>query len=290
MGLGLEGVTFLLYARKQGVNYTRTATLGRQQLLVSNRSLRKVLREFGHTVDREAVRQLTDGGFADGLLELLGAEVVHSFDFSDYQGATVLHDFNEPLEGKFLSGYTAVIDGGTLEHIFDFRTAITNCMGMLEPGGSFLSLSPANNYLGHGFYQFSPELLFRTLGPCNGFRIRESILVEHRLRPRWWSVKDPEAAGMRVIQVNSVPTEFFVLAQRVQPGELLLKTPQQSDYDRTWKADDAGPAGTGFAGRLRSVLGPLLPPHVKIFLGTIWLRYFSSPRLRPNQFKRLRPR
>ncbi len=126
MGLGSDAVTFLLYARKQGVNFARTATLGRQQLPVSSRSLLRLLRHYGYEVDREAVRSLLSGGFAEGLLRLLGAEVVHSFDASDYEGATIQHDLNQPLEAKHLSRYTAVIDGGTLEHIFDFRTAITN--------------------------------------------------------------------------------------------------------------------------------------------------------------------
>ena len=290
MGLGIDGVTFLLYAHQRGVNYARSATLGRQQLAVSSRSLLRILRKYGHKVDREAVRSLlSGGGYAEGLFRLLGAELVHSFDFSDYEGSTVQHDFNRPLERKHLGRYTAVIDGGTLEHIFDFRTAITNCMKMLEEGGSFLSMSPANNYLGHGFYQFSPELLFRTLGPSNGFQIRESILVEHRFKSRWWAVRDPEAAGDRVMQVNSVPTEFFVLAKRVKKCELLLETPQQSDYVRRWQAGNTG-ARTGLSQRLRKALGARLPPYVKIFLGYTWLRYVSSPRLRRAEFKRLRPR
>ena len=291
MGLDLDGVTLLLYAHQRGVNYARTATLGRQQLVVSSRSLLKILRKYGHRVDHEAVRSLLSGGeYAEGLFRLLGAEVVHSFDFSNYQDCSVQHDFNRPLEEKYSGRYTAVVDSGTLEHIFDFRTAITNCMQMLEEGGSFLSMSPANNYLGHGFYQFSPELLFRTLGPSNGFQIRESILVEHRFRSRWWAVRDPEVAGNRVLQVNSVPTEFFVLAKRVQTCELLLETPQQSDYVRSWRAGNTGSSGAGLNRRLRKALGARLPLHLKVFLAYIWHRYVSSPRLRRAEFKRLRPR
>ena len=116
MALSLDSVTFLLYAHQRGVNYTRTATLGRQQLVVSSRSLLRILRKYGHKVDWEGVRSLlSGGGYAEGLFRLLGAEVVHSFDFSDYEGSTVQHDFNRPLEGKHLGRYTAVIDGGTLE-------------------------------------------------------------------------------------------------------------------------------------------------------------------------------
>jgi 2-polyprenyl-3-methyl-5-hydroxy-6-metoxy-1,4-benzoquinol methylase len=53
-----------------------------------------------------------------------------------------------------------VFDGGTLEHIFDYPTAIKNCMKMVKPGGHLLLTTPANNWFGHGFYQFSPELFY----------------------------------------------------------------------------------------------------------------------------------
>ena len=65
--------------------------------------------------------------------------------------------------------YTLVIDGGCLEHIFNFPVAIKNCMEMLQEGGHFIGITPANNLMGHGFYQFSPELYFRIFSKENGF-------------------------------------------------------------------------------------------------------------------------
>jgi len=43
--------------------------------------------------------------------------------------------------------YTTVIDGGSLEHVFNFPQAIANCMNMVAVGGHFIGLSPANNFL-----------------------------------------------------------------------------------------------------------------------------------------------
>jgi len=56
-----------------------------------------------------------------------------------------------------------VIDGGTLEHVFNFPVAIKNAMQMVRAGGRLSLSPPANNYFGHGFYQFSPELFYRVL-------------------------------------------------------------------------------------------------------------------------------
>ena len=57
-----------------------------------------------------------------------------------------------------------VIDGGLLEHVFDFPTAIRNCMRMVRQGGHLILNLPVNNFPGHGFYRFSPELVFRVPG------------------------------------------------------------------------------------------------------------------------------
>ena len=58
---------------------------------------------------------------------------------------------------------------------------------------------PVNNFAGHGFYQFSPELAFRVLSPQYGFRILDAILIEpYRPSPRYFRVADPEAAGHRI--------------------------------------------------------------------------------------------
>src|SRR5438477_418150 len=79
------------------------------------------------------------------------------------------HDMNEPIPDKFKETYTAVLDGGSLEHVFNFPVAIKNCMEMVKVGGHYLAITPANNFFGHGFYQFSPELYFTVLSKENGF-------------------------------------------------------------------------------------------------------------------------
>jgi hypothetical protein len=40
-----------------------------------------------------------------------------------------------------------------------FPWCFRNVKAMLKPGGLFLLASPANNWLGHGLYQFNPDLL-----------------------------------------------------------------------------------------------------------------------------------
>ena len=80
-----------------------------------------------------------------------------------YESAKHLHDMNEGIPGDFKEKYTAVLDAGSLEHIFNFPVAIKNRMDMVNVSGHYLAITPANNFCGHGFYQFSPELYFSVL-------------------------------------------------------------------------------------------------------------------------------
>ena len=144
MGVDAKGVEFLLAARRLGVSFARTATLGRQRMFVAPSWLRRCLRTHGVDPRRSDVRQLltTAGGYAEPLLGVLGAGRVVSVDASDYEGATRVVDLNGPLPPDLESAFTAVIDAGTLEHVFDFPAAVGNCMRMVAPGGHLLAVIP----------------------------------------------------------------------------------------------------------------------------------------------------
>lgn len=52
---------------------------------------------------------------------------------------------NLPVPEVHKDSYTAVLDGGSLEHIFNFPVAIKNCMEMLKVDGQYLGITPVNN-------------------------------------------------------------------------------------------------------------------------------------------------
>ena len=90
---------------------------------------------------------------------------------------------NLPIGDDLKRKFSVVIDGGTLEHVFNFPVAIKNCMQMLDVGGHFFVHTMANNFMGHGFYQFSPELFYRVFSPENGFRDAPRRGVRAACRP-----------------------------------------------------------------------------------------------------------
>ena len=219
MGMGTKATQFLLAERARGVSFDRTATIGRQQLGVPASWLHRQLRLCGFDVDRrDAERLLSEsGGFAESCLRLLGAKEVVSVDASDYEGASRKVDLNQPLPADLEEAFTAVIDLGSLEHVFDFPAAVRNCMRMVDVNGHFLSVAPANNWAGHGFYQFSPELFYRVLAPPNGFQV-ERMLITERSSARWYEVRDPADTGVRGVFTTFCPVDLCVAARRGASG------------------------------------------------------------------------
>ncbi len=60
---------------------------------------------------------------------------MQSVDATSYEGATDQHDLNEGLPGRFRGRFDAVIDGGTLEHVFNLPVALKASMDAVKVGG-----------------------------------------------------------------------------------------------------------------------------------------------------------
>lgn len=263
MGVNANGLRFLLYAQSQGVDFSRTAMIGRQTLNLKFDRFDEIIRgEFRQPAEREALKKIHDRRYAEGLLEYLGAETVDSFDFSDYQQATHIHDFNRPIDARHHGRYSVVLEGGTIEHVFNFPVAVKNCMEMVKVGGHYLGSTPTNNYMGHGFYQLSPELYFRVFSEPNGFKIRHVLFHEGRESRKWFEIPDPESIGRRVRIINSQPTLLLVMASRVKDVPILAETPQQSDYVSTWEKQKTDAAG-GPAARKGLQLHRIIPRRLR---------------------------
>jgi hypothetical protein len=202
-------------------------------------ALCNVLASFGYELSALDCAELVarEAGFADPLFRYLGSEAIRSFDASDYEGATDVFDFNNELPSDVYQSFDLVLDGGSLEHIFDVATALRTCMEMVSLEGHFVALAPANNFFGHGFYQFSPEFYYRSLAPENGFQIRRLSVFEGRADPLWYDVCDPRDIGLRANAMTRRPTTIAVLAQRVSAEPLFRNPPEQSDYVRAWMHD-----------------------------------------------------
>lgn len=244
MGLGLDinGIKFLLYSQNQGSDFTRTAMIGRQNLGLRPSDLKRSFTQFGFSFTEKIIREIYScGPYAERFFQSIGAKKVDSFDFSDYEGSSHVHDMNLDIPDQFNEQYSVVCDSGSLEHVFNFPMALKNCMKMVEVGGYYLGISPANNFMGHGFYQFSPELYYSVFTPANGFELVRLIAFEDNPLAKWYSVKNPASVGGRVTMTSTKQVYLLVLAKRIAKITPFESTPQQSDFVVAWNSkSDSG--------------------------------------------------
>jgi SAM-dependent methyltransferase len=207
--------------------------------VLEGNQIERLLTEFGFRPDPEILK--ASNSFGEPLLRFLGAQEIVSVDASPYQGASVLHDMNLPIPDDLKGRFDVVLEGGTLEHIFNFPVAMRNCMEMLAPGGFYLGISPANNFCGHGFYQFSPDLFFRIFSQENGFRIERVILCEVSEDAEWFEVLDPLKVSQFVETLGGVkPTYLLIHAKKLEDVPLFRRYPEQSVYTMLWKGEFPG--------------------------------------------------
>lgn len=225
MGIEIHSLNLLAVAQDRGATFQRTMAVGRQGIHVEPAALE------AHR-QRRGLPRLSQADWFEPLLhEWYGAEVTHSVDASSYEGATHVHDLNQPwAESPEVAGtYDAVLDFGSLEHVFDVPTAWRTLVSLLKPGGHILHTLPCNNFVGHGFYQFSPELFFSLYSRDRGFKLK-GLWAVLAAEPRyWWAVADPREVRRRVGFANGHAAFLLVIAEKTTATPE-LGAPQQSDY------------------------------------------------------------
>jgi hypothetical protein len=297
MGIIRSHATFYLDAVARGVSFARTLTLGRQRLYVGSPELARLAARYRPELTG-SLGDLAYGDPADAFLKrFLGIRDLQTLDHSTYEGATLAHDLNVPIPAQHHEQYDAVIDSGTLEHVFNLPVAIGSCMNLVKRGGSLFIATPANNMCGHGFYQFSPELFFRLFSGVNGFDLTRLILVTHPFpgaelsdHQTWYDVTDPAILGARAPLMTSTPAFLMVEARRTDIVPVLAAPPLQSDYVSKWAtaAEAGGPRRTWprqAAGRLFK----RLPPRIQNAAIGWYQRSYLCTLRNQRAFRRVRP-
>ena len=238
MGIDINTSRFFISAYEDGVNFGKTLTMGRQNLYATAAEVESLKSEL-QRIDPTKEYDLSPKGLAEPMFQAFKNAQLLSMDKSDFEGADFLHDMNFPIPEDYKEQFDLVYDGGTLEHIFNFPIAIQNEMEMVKVGGHLVLQTPTNNWSGHGFYQFSPELYFRVLSEANGYKIKRLVAFEWGPN-KWYEVSDPLDVEARVYVVNSCRTSLLILAERTAVVDINQNPPQQSDYAFSkWKAVDS---------------------------------------------------
>jgi hypothetical protein len=219
--------------------------IGRQNVHLRESEATSLSEEFHVAID---AKTFAPGAYAEELFfNVFGSKRVVSVDASEYEGATMIHDLNKRLGEEHDQQYDAVVDGGSLEHIFGVPTAVASMMRATKVGGRIYAVWPANNLCGHGFFQFSPEFAYRVFDPAHGFEAERVALVESRFlsteldrRRLVLDVTDPRSLSQRVLRKSTRTSLLMVQALKLRHlDEPFAMPPQQSDYvAHQWSANE----------------------------------------------------
>lgn len=206
-------------------------TLGRQGMSLSSDDMKVAIKKYG------IKKSLVEAGWCESLLiEHFGATSVQSLDCSNFEGATMTHDLNEPIHLD--RQFDTVLDFGTTEHIYNVKVVYENVRVLCRQGGGIIHLLPANNFCGHGFYQFSPMFFRSVYGAASGFDVDTMYLAKMSIDIDWFRV-DVVAVTDRFVFYNDYPTTIMVTLLKHTDG--VESKVQQPDYQNRWNgSDDCG--------------------------------------------------
>lgn len=245
MAIDINNARFLIALKRNGINFSNTATVGRQGLFIPTRLIPEIFAEGGVLPSKQinfGTAEFVD--FSEPFFQQLGCDDLATIDYSDYEGATVIQDMNKPVPDSLKNRFGVLIDSGSIEHMFNVPQAIFNYMQMVKNDGYLVLVNmPVNNHAGHGFYQFSPELFFNLLTPENGFEVKTLMLAADAPFSKFYSVTRPEVAKSRIELFGNESVMLFVVAKKIKNVDSLT-IPVQHDYAVAWKGNTASAAVT----------------------------------------------
>ncbi|MFQ5896858.1 MAG: hypothetical protein ACE5JN_01230 [Candidatus Methylomirabilia bacterium] len=170
---------------------------------------------------------------ASVLFRMLGFARYASLDLLDLDGPpTIRHDLNNPIPRDWEATQDLVVDAGTIEHIFDIKTALCNTARLVRERGMVIHASPVLWY-DHGFYGINPTLLVDFYS-ANGFRILDTtcFLFDDygSVYKKQWCFSYDGLASPPPWYLGSYQLGVFFRAQRVSALNDRFVVPMQRYY------------------------------------------------------------
>jgi len=203
--------------------FGNVVTLGKQSIIINKSDYKKLFK------DKEYPNEKYLDKF---LVSEFKASSVDCLDFPNYEGANLIVDLN--YIQAFKKKYDLLIDFGTSEHISNIYNALINYKNLVKLGGTIIHSVPCNNWIGHGFYQFSPEFFENIYSEKSGFKV-EIFLALNNDHDHWYKIL-PKPLGTRFNGSSIVKTSLIVVAQKI--SHITLEDHQQSDYIVRWHKED----------------------------------------------------
>jgi hypothetical protein len=221
MGIAFSFLPFLDACQKMGAIQSPLLAIGSLTLHESDEAIRSQAEENRYlSLEKErSVRALMRDRYG-----------VADYVDCDLNGlADITIDFGQPLDARFRGRFNSILNGGTLEHVFDVRQAMANVHDLIRVGGSMIHLAPVT-WMNHAFININPKM-FRAIAEANGY----AVLVEAFYAPR--GAASPEASEYAVKFVTNMTDpsateiEKTLLSGPCLPPNLLYMVAMQKNRD-----------------------------------------------------------
>ncbi len=246
MGFPLATVAHILQEHAKAPFPGPVLTLGRQYVDASYANVLEIFEETGIEplpIEHDAALEENPAWVSMALFAHLGLEL-RVLDLAERERPDVLHDLNQPLPDELRHYAGTVIDGGTIEHVFDVRTAFRAIADLARPGGRIMHITPCNNYVNHGFWQLSPTAFFDFYGE-NGFDDLGAMMLIHsngldyRNEPFLWFRYDERIhGGINSLFSGTTDQLATVFSCRKGPRATSDRIPMQRyfrNFDAEWQ-------------------------------------------------------
>lgn len=298
MGATAQSIKYILRLKKNYNIGGPILTLGNQDVYATKEDVIKWIKEIGLPLKVPSdIEYCTSKGLlkinketanyihARTFFEFLGIPKSQYYDIDkfEFDKPVILHDLQKPLDEHYHNFFNFILDIGTMEHIFDVKAVMSNIVNAAKIGGYVLQMLPMQNFINHGFYQFSPTL-FYDFYTANGFEIVESYVIETKgTRYRFHNYKqEKDYIGLFFNPANRLGTCFFVRkvfkkSNIVSPDQYLYKKLNESpdivekDFNKT------------FLDKAALLLRRIVPVRFHGLFFTLWT-FLKRLRLHRNYF------
>jgi hypothetical protein len=215
--------------------------IGVQDVVLTSHELISMLKLYGYRapvfeVELSQNEQLKAKKFISDqyFFKSLGFENVVSLDYSNFEGCNVVYDMNlgKP-PNELIDQFNVVIDGGTMEHVFNTKNFLKNIHLMCKVGGRIIHLSPSSNQINHGFYSFSPTF-FLDYYQENNYIVRKCLLLRHCLDRSYCIDMLQEGANIIAELIASKHIYYNYVVVEKTNNSTYNKTPIQNVYKTIW--------------------------------------------------------
>lgn len=258
---------FMEQSRFHNFNNCHLLTIGKQGITFSIEELNSWATEFNFRLEKSCFknaltenRPLTDVEF----FMSLGFKSVDSMDCSEYEGASLICNLNDDIPTTLYNKFDVVFDGGSTEHMFNVPKAFENYNKMLKVGGLIIHSLPSTGYLDHGFYMFSPTLLYDYYSQ-NHWNITTNYMCQLPYdNMNSWTIYEYEEPGpfLEHIEFKGRWGIFFVAQKQIE--STFNCNISQNYFKKLWKNKPANSMTDESNVGIIKKLFRMLPPNLRI--------------------------